>query len=176
LQQTIPIGNVCDGRFQQLNFAARVRKLIATQPLRLKPKTKGHHMIVGNFSYDSDHDTYAGEITTLTLQRSNVEFRPTGKTGDREPDYRIVQEHDGALVEFGAAWKRSSDRSGDFLSVMLDDPALPASLYAALFFSDRDSKATLVWQRQIKKAPTPAAEPANARPRRPAAARGPRPS
>src|ERR1700674_3406568 len=110
-------------------------------------------MIVGNFSYDPDHDTYSGDITTLTLQRDNVEFRPTAKTGDREPDYRIVHERDGVIVELGAAWKRNSDRSGDFLSVMLDDPALPASLYAALFFSGRDSKATLVWQRQSKKAP-----------------------
>jgi hypothetical protein len=47
---------------------------------------KGHHMIVGNFSYDTSRDTYTGEITTLTLQRSNVVFRPTDKVGDREPD------------------------------------------------------------------------------------------
>src|SRR5580700_8663636 len=33
---------------------------------------------------------------------------------------------------------------------MLDDPALPASLHAALFLSDRDDRATLVWQRQAK--------------------------
>jgi uncharacterized protein (DUF736 family) len=133
-------------------------------------------MIVGNFSYDPDHDTYSGEITTLTLQRSNVIFRPTGNIGEREPDYRIVQERDGAIVEFGAAWKRSSERGRDFLSVMLDDPALSASLYAALFFSERDNTATLVWQRQTKKAPAADAEPPSSRPRRPAAARGPRPS
>ena len=66
-------------------------------------------MIVGNFSYDFNRDTYTGEITTLTLQRSKVVFRPTDKVGDREPDYRIVQERDGAIVEFGAAWKRSSE-------------------------------------------------------------------
>jgi hypothetical protein len=29
-------------------------------------------MIVGNFSYDTSRDTYTGEITTLTLQRSTV--------------------------------------------------------------------------------------------------------
>jgi len=60
-------------------------------------------MIIGHFSYDLDHDTYAGEITTLTLQRSNVVFRPTAKSGDREPDYRVVQERDGALVRRGSA-------------------------------------------------------------------------
>jgi uncharacterized protein (DUF736 family) len=137
---------------------------------------KGHYMIVGNFSYDAGRDTYTGEITTLTLQRSNVVFRPTDKAGDREPDYRIVQERDGAVVEFGAAWKRSSDKGRDFLSVMLDDPALPASLHAAVFLSDRDDSATLVWQRQARKGPAAEAEPTNARPRRPSASRGPRPA
>ena len=90
--------------------------------------------------------------------------------------YRIVQQRDGAIVEFGAAWKRSSARGGDFLSVMLDDPALPASLHAALFLSDRDDSATLVWHRQARKGPAAEAEPANARPRRPSASRGPRPA
>jgi uncharacterized protein (DUF736 family) len=107
-------------------------------------------MIIGNFSYDLDRDIYRGEIATLTLQRSNVELRPTDKAGDREPDYRIVQERDGAIVEFAAAWKRSSGKGRDFLSITLDDPALPASLNAALFLSDRDDHATLVWQRQAK--------------------------
>jgi uncharacterized protein (DUF736 family) len=92
-----------------------------------------------------------------------VVFRPTDKVRDWEPDYRIVQERDSAGVEFGAAWKRCSDKGRDFLSVMLDDPALPASLNAALFLSDRDERATLVWQRQPKKAPAAEAEPANAR-------------
>ena len=132
-------------------------------------------MIIGNFSYDADHDTYSGEITTLTLQRGNVVFRPIEKGGDREPDYRIVQERDGTMVEFGAAWKRSSERGRDFLSVVLDDPALPASLNAALFLSERDDRATLVWQRQSKKAPAAEPERTNGRAaRRPAAARSPR--
>jgi uncharacterized protein (DUF736 family) len=131
-------------------------------------------MIIGNFSYDAEHNTYYGEITTLTLQRSNVELRPTDKVGDKEPDYRIVQERDGVLVEFGAAWKRSSGGGREFLSITLDDPALPASLNTALFISDRDARAALVWQRQNKKAPAAEAEPANSRARRPSAARSPR--
>jgi uncharacterized protein (DUF736 family) len=131
-------------------------------------------MIIGNFSYNPEHDTYAGEITTLTLQRGDVVFRPIDKNGDKEPDYRIVHERDGATVEFGAAWKRSSERGRDFLSVLLDDPALPSSLNAALFLSDRELSATLVWQRQSKKAPAAEPKPTNARTRRPSAAGSPR--
>jgi uncharacterized protein (DUF736 family) len=133
-------------------------------------------MIIGNFSYDADHDIYSGEITTLTLQRGDVVFRPTEKNGDKEPDYRIVQERDGATVEFGAAWKRSSERGREFLSVLLDDPALASSMNAALFPSSQDGSATLVWQRQAKKAPVAEPEAANTGPKRPAAARTPRPA
>jgi uncharacterized protein (DUF736 family) len=126
-------------------------------------------MIIGNFVYDSLNDVYSGEITTLTLQRSDVVLRPNDKTGERGPDYRIVQERDGAAVEFGAAWKRNSERGRAFLSIMLDDPALPLPLYAAMFLADRDETATLVWQRQQRKAVEP--EPAPARPRKSAAPR-----
>jgi uncharacterized protein (DUF736 family) len=140
-------------------------------------------MIIGNFSYDPGSDVYRGEIITLTLQRY-VEFHPNEKTSDKEPDYRVIQVRDGAVFELGAAWKRSSERGRDYLSIMLDDPALPSSLNAALFPSaDDQDQAALVWQRQNRKAPAaepnpPAAEskPANARPRRLAAVRSPAPA
>jgi uncharacterized protein (DUF736 family) len=131
-------------------------------------------MIIGNFAYDPDHDTYAGAITTLTLQRSDVVFRPTDKGGEKEPDYRILHEHNGATVEFGAAWKRSSGKGRPFLSVLLDDPALPSSLNAALFPSEQDERATLIWQRQARKPSAAEPEAANKRPRRAASARAPR--
>jgi uncharacterized protein (DUF736 family) len=50
-------------------------------------------------------------------------------------------------VEFGAAWKRTSERGQDFLSVSIDDPALQASLNAALFVAEGGETATLVWTR-----------------------------
>lgn len=133
-------------------------------------------MIIGNFTYDLDRDTYAGEITTLTLQRGNVMFRPTEKSGDKEPDYRVVHETEGGTVELGAAWKRNSERGRDFLSVVLDDPALASSVNAALFPSDQGERGMLVWQRQIRKAPAAAPEAPKARPRRAAAARAATPA
>jgi hypothetical protein len=47
-------------------------------------------MIIGNFRYDAEHDTYAGDIATLTLQRSQVVMRPNDKSSEKEPDYRIA--------------------------------------------------------------------------------------
>lgn len=132
-------------------------------------------MIIGNFSYDPDLDTYAGEITTLTLQRTDVRFLPSEKTSEKEPDYRIVHEFGGMAFELGAAWTRSSDRGRRYLSVMLDDPALPTSINAALFPSDGDEQAALVWQRQVKKPPAAESKPEAPRARK-SSRQAPRPS
>jgi Protein of unknown function (DUF736) len=70
------------------------------------------------------------------------------------------------MVEFGAAWKRSSGSGLDFLSVTLDDPALPASVNVAMFLSDHHGQATLVWQRTVKRAATAEAKPVRSRSRR----------
>ena len=113
-------------------------------------------MIIGIFSYDHEHDTYTGHIRTLTLQRA-VALRPTARAGEREPDYRIFEEGEGGTVEFGAAWKRTSERGQEFLSIVIDDPALNAPLHAALFMRERENSANLVWTRPSTKpkAPTP---------------------
>jgi hypothetical protein len=55
-------------------------------------------MIIGNFCYDPQTDLYGGEIVTLTVERSGVEFRPTDKTGDKEtmsPDGRQGNSRNG---------------------------------------------------------------------------------
>lgn len=109
-------------------------------------------MIIGNFSYDKKADTYAGDITTLTFQRTDVQLRPAEKTGAaKEPDYRVVTKTPNGTVEFGAAWSRTSEAGKAFLSVQIDDPALSEPLNAALFATDSGKGATLVWSRFKKK-------------------------
>jgi uncharacterized protein (DUF736 family) len=114
--------------------------------------------IIGNFTYDPADDTYVGAITTLTLHRQDVTLCPANKSHDREPDYRIVQEQESGTVEIGAGWKRTSERGREFISIVLDDPALPAPISAAMFLADQGCNATLVWQRAQRKAPAPEAE------------------
>ena len=108
-------------------------------------------MIIGNFVYDSENDTYCGDIKTLTMRRHNVAFRPNKKSGEHEPDYRIMHEDAAGLTEFGAAWKRQSEKGRPFLSLILEDPALPGPVNAVLVPSDVDATARLVWQRPAKK-------------------------
>lgn len=102
---------------------------------------------IGNFIYEAKTDTYAGNITTLTVVRSDVRLVPNKKSGDKQPDYRVIGETPHGSVEFGSAWKKTSERGQDFLSVSIDDPALPASLNAALFTAEDGESATLVWTR-----------------------------
>lgn len=109
-------------------------------------------MIIGNFTYDPKADRYAGEITTLTFHRRGVELRGVEKSVDKEPDYRVVAETTTGTVEFGAAWRRTSERGQDFLSVAIDDPSLAAAMNAAMFLRADGQTATLVWNRAKRKA------------------------
>ncbi len=112
--------------------------------------------IIGNFKHDAKTDTYTGEIVTLTFSRSEVLIRPSRKSAEKQPDYRIVSKTSHGEVEFGSAWKRENER-GEFLSVSIDDPALPGGLNAALFTAGDGESATLHWTRlKAKKAPEPA--------------------
>jgi uncharacterized protein (DUF736 family) len=108
-------------------------------------------MIIGNFKYDTKTDTYTGEVTTLTFHRSNVQIRKVEKTVDKEPDYRVVAQTSLGTVEFGAAWKRTSERGQEFLSVAIDDPSLVSALNAALFLANDGQTASLVWNRPKRK-------------------------
>jgi uncharacterized protein (DUF736 family) len=71
-------------------------------------------MIIGNFPYDAEHDTDAGDIATLALQQSQVMMRPNDKSREKEPDYRITQERMDGTVAFGAAWKRRGEGDARF--------------------------------------------------------------
>lgn len=103
--------------------------------------------VIGNFKHDAKTGTYTGDIVTLTFSRSDVQFKPADKASDKEPDYRITGTTAHGEVEFGAAWKRTSEKGQDYLSVSIDDPALTSGLNAALFAAEDGKTATLVWTR-----------------------------
>jgi uncharacterized protein (DUF736 family) len=85
---------------------------------------------------------YAGRIKTLTFE-VGLELRPNRKEHDKAPDFRIH----APFGEFGAAWQRTSAAEREYLSVKLDDPALPAPIYASLVLSDDDETWLLIWTR-----------------------------
>lgn len=98
-------------------------------------------MIIGKFTREGD--TYKGELKTLMSTLPLTFERTDGKV-----DYRITTD-EGA--EVGAAWKETSERSGnEYLSVQIDSPFLEAPIYAALLTQDEGH--ILVWTRNKKKA------------------------
>lgn len=128
-------------------------------------------MIIGNFNYNADQDSYCGNIRTLTANRAGVQLLPLRKVNEREPDYRVLEKTDAGVIEYGAAWKRRSDKGQSFLSILLDDPALSQPINVAMF-PDRDGTATLVWTRPRSKAADPEPDAPKARRSTPARAAG----
>jgi len=71
--------------------------------------------------------------------------RPQG--GRRRPRLR----HLAGAAEIGAAWRRTRKGSEDtYLSVKLDDPALPQPIWGALLEGTDSAPARLVWRRDRK--------------------------
>lgn len=94
---------------------------------------------------------YAGRIRTLSLDLAIV-FVPTNDGAvETALDYRILLgDEDG--VEIGVGWRQTGDRSGTYISVILDDPALAQPIRARLFQAgDSGRDWGLHWTRQKKR-------------------------
>ena len=88
-------------------------------------------------------DRYQGAVRTLTLN-VKAQIAPAEKENDKAPDYRVF----AGQIEFGAAWKKTSGAGREYLSVKLDDPSLPAPIYASLVETDTEGEFVLVWSRR----------------------------
>ncbi|MBH2008551.1 MAG: DUF736 domain-containing protein [Xanthomonadaceae bacterium] len=95
---------------------------------------------IGTFTVQNN--SFTGTVRTLTL---NVKVRlvPSDKASENAPDYRVVA---GNGLEIGAAWKKVSKAERPYLSVTLDDPSFPATLYARLVEGE-DGAHNLIWTR-----------------------------
>ncbi|MBW4089869.1 MAG: DUF736 domain-containing protein [Proteobacteria bacterium] len=85
-----------------------------------------------------------GKVRTLTLDAPLAFLPNENREAADAPAYRIFC----GKTEVGAAWAKTSDRTGrDYFSVRLDDPSLPAPIYASLIAQDDGSHA-LIWSRR----------------------------
>lgn len=99
---------------------------------------------IGNFT--KQDDGFAGTVRTLTLN-VKVRFVPNERNGEKTPDYRIV----AGNYDIGAAWRKvSQSTERPYLSVTLDDPSFPATIYARLVEGD-DGSHDLIWTRSKKR-------------------------
>jgi uncharacterized protein (DUF736 family) len=100
-----------------------------------------HMATIGTFA--KSENGYAGFVRTLTV---NAKIRlPAEKEKDNAPDYRVF----AGTAEIGAAWKKTSEAGREYLSVKLDDPSLPAAIYASLVETEGDKESfSLIWSRR----------------------------
>lgn len=99
-----------------------------------------------------DESGFAGRIRTLTLDIP-VTITPAEETGaENAPDYRLHQGTDVEAREIGAAWTRTGEKAGEYLSVLIDDPMLARPIRANLFQNGADATSwSLHWNRPPKR-------------------------
>jgi len=97
---------------------------------------------IGTFT--AQKDSFTGTVRTLTLN-VKVKLVPNPKESENAPDYRIIA---GNNFEIGAAWKKLSkaEPPRPYLSVTLDDPSVPTTLYARMVEGE-DGVHNLIWSR-----------------------------
>jgi uncharacterized protein (DUF736 family) len=111
----------------------------------VQPERRNIMANIGTFT--AEKDGFTGTLRTLTLN-VKVKLVPNDK-GDNEnaPDFRLQ----AAGHDFGAAWKKTSEAGRDYLSVAIDDPSFPATVYARLIEGE-DGTHDLIWSRSKPKA------------------------
>ncbi len=95
---------------------------------------------IGTFT--AQNNGFAGTARTLTLN-VKVKFVPNDKGSENAPDFRIQA---AGNYDIGAAWKKVSQADREYLSVTLDDPSFPATIYARLVEAE-DGAHNLIWTR-----------------------------
>ncbi|MGN7126824.1 DUF736 domain-containing protein [Methylorubrum thiocyanatum] len=86
---------------------------------------------------------FVGEIATLTIQAKRVMIVEESRGGENAPTHRIYL----GKAEIGAGWAKRSQEERDYISMKLDDPSLPAPLFANLC-ADEDGKTfSAIWSR-----------------------------
>lgn len=98
---------------------------------------------------------FSGRIHTFT-QRCDIAIVPVEPSdAENAPDYRIhLSDSDSQNLgpEIGAGWKRTSERAGLFVALVIDDPALAQPLRANLFREGADTASwSLHWSRPHKR-------------------------
>jgi uncharacterized protein (DUF736 family) len=96
-------------------------------------------------------DGYKGTIRTFTLNCDVIVIVPAiASDADNAPNYRILADD----VEIGAGWKRTGDKAGDYLSLLIDDPSFVQPIRANLFEAVHGGDTFhLIWTRPSRRTP-----------------------
>ena len=110
--------------------------------------------LIGQFTRDGG--SFIGNFETLLLDQDIIIVPAEPSDAENAPHYRVhvfdaMNNETGP--EIGAGWKRTGEKAGDYVSLVIDDPALAQPIHANLFQSGDDKSAwVLNWNRPPKRA------------------------
>jgi len=109
---------------------------------------------IGEFT--RDEAGFIGHLGTLSLHQDIIIVAAEPSDAENAPDYR-VHFFDGMRnetgPEIGAAWKRTGEKAGEYIALLIDDPAFSHPIRANLFRDDDAGKVwSLHWSRQRDRA------------------------
>lgn len=100
---------------------------------------------IGTFT--REESGFTGRIHTFTITQEITVVSAEPSDTENAPDYRIHHGNDEG-PEIGAGWKRTGERAGEYIALLIDDPALPQPIRANLFRDDDAGGAwSLHWSR-----------------------------
>ena len=105
---------------------------------------------IGHFTRTPDG--FSGRLSTAVLSVPLVLVPAEPSDADNAPDFRLQAGEDGDGPEIGAGWKRTGEKAGDYVSVVIDDPSFAQPIHANLFQSNHEEGTfTLTWNRPAKR-------------------------
>jgi uncharacterized protein (DUF736 family) len=93
-------------------------------------------------------DGFSGRLETLSIGAA-LTIQPAPRSDIRNaPDYRVHAGEDGTGPEVGAGWKRTGEKAGPYVAIVIDDPLFPRPIRANLFRPTAEGQPHLLfWQR-----------------------------
>lgn len=98
-----------------------------------------------------DDAGFIGNLATLLLHQDIIIVAAEPSDAENAPDYRVHlfdSMNNETGPEIGAAWKRTGEKAGEYIALLIDDPTFPHPMRANLFRDDDAGKAwSLHWSR-----------------------------
>lgn len=99
---------------------------------------------IGQFTRDASG--FTGRIHTFSIFREVTVVPAEPSDAENAPDYRIHHGNEEG-PEIGAGWKRTGERAGEYIALIIDDPALPQPIRD----DDASNAWSLRWSRPVKR-------------------------
>jgi uncharacterized protein (DUF736 family) len=106
---------------------------------------------IGTFT--REQSGFTGRIHTFTITAKSPSFRPSRPTPRTRPTIAFISAMTTARRSArNRSWKRTGERAGEYIALLIDDPALPQPIRANLFRDDDAGSAwSLHWSRPQKR-------------------------